>query len=289
MDLSVLLPAYNEERAVGSVIREIRESLQDWPGTWEIVLVDDASTDGTVAQAEALGVRVIRRVENGGFGGACLTGLRHVRGTIVAIMDVDGTYPAAELPRLLSFFPDYDQVNGVRTSEQGTCWMLRMPAKWIIRKLAEWVSGRRIPDLNTGMKLFKRQTMLRYLWALPPGFSCVSSMTLSFLCNGHPVKFTPIPYRKRIGQSKFRPIRDTWAYLGTVFRIVMYFRPIRIFFPLSLAVGLAGLLSGICNVLYSPAGLHDLDVVLVLTALLVLGLGMLAELIVAQHRGQQFL
>jgi len=284
VDLTILLPAYNEEQAVGPVIQEIREALAEWPGTWELLVVDDGSQDRTAAHAAAEGARVVRRVENGGFGEACKTGLTEARGRLVALMDVDGTYVPAHLCEMLACFPDYDQVNGARTSEQGTTPWLRMPAKWMIRKLAEWISGRRIPDLNTGMRIVKRDIMLRYLWALPSGFSCSASMTLAFACNGHAVKFVPVEYRPRIGRSKFRPVRDTFSYIGTVFRLVMYFRPIRVFFPISVGLGLITFASGYYNFRHSPTGLHDTDVLLAVTALMTLMLGMLAELIVAQRR-----
>ena len=183
----------------------------------------------------------------------------------------------------MSFFPDYDQVNGARTSEQGDWKLLRVPAKWIIRKLAEWISGRRIPDLNTGMKVFKREIMLRYLWVIPAGFSCVTSMTLAFLCNNHPVKYVPVAYRKRVGRSKFHPLADTASYFLTVFRIVMYFRPLRVFFPLAIFIGALAAARGTYNLLHSPPGLHDSDVILAVTALLVLIAGLLADLIVKQR------
>ncbi|MGH7129383.1 MAG: glycosyltransferase, partial [Planctomycetaceae bacterium] len=215
----------------------------------------------------------------------CKTGMRAARGRLVAILDADGTYVAGDLSRLLSYLPQYDQVNGARTSEQGTLRPLRSAAKWSIRKLAERISGRRIPDLNTGLKVFKRDLMLGYLWAIPDGFSFSTSMTLAFLCNGHLVKYVPVEYRKRIGHSKFRPLRDTAAYLSTVFRIIMYFRPLRVFFPLSLLIGCIAVLKAGYNLSYSPSGLHDSDIIVAFVAVMVLVVGVLADLIVAQRRG----
>ena len=134
---------------------------------------------------------------------------------------------------MLPHFPAYDQVNGARTSEQGTLPWLRRPAKWFIRKLACYLTGHKIPDLNTGLKAFKRDAMLPWLWVVPDGFSCVTTMTLAFLTNGYAVKYVPTPYRPRIGRSKFHPIKDTLSYLSTVLRMVLYFRPLKVFLPLS--------------------------------------------------------
>jgi glycosyltransferase involved in cell wall biosynthesis len=285
VDLSVVLPCYDEQDAIGPVIGELRGALAGWDGTWEILVVDDGSTDASVARAEACGVRVVRRAENAGAGAARRTGIREARGRWVAMMDADGSYVPKHLPELLSFLPEWDQVNGARTSEQGTLPWLRAPAKWLIRKLAEWIAGRRIPDLNTGMKVFKREPMLRYLWAIPDGFSCVSSMTLAFLCNGHPVRWVPVEYRPRIGRSKFHPVRDAAQYLATVVRIVTYFRPLRVFMPLALALGALGVGRGLYDWGVSPAGtLQEADIVLMLAAVMVGAMGLLADLIVAQRR-----
>lgn len=285
LDLTILLPCYNEEEAVAPVVAETRQALAAWPGSYEILIVDDASRDRTAEVAGGLGVRVVKRVENGGAGAARKTGIRRARGRLIAMMDADGTYVPSHLPDLLSYFPAYDQVNGARTSEQGTIKLLRWPAKWMIRRLAIWVSGKHIPDLNTGMKIFKRDVMMRYLWVVPDGFSCVTSMTLAFLCNGHPVKYVPVGYRKRIGKSKFHPVRDTALYGLTVFRIVMYFRPLRVFFPVSLALGLVSAAKGGYDYFISAKRtLQESDIMLVQLTIGILIIGLLADLIVAQRR-----
>jgi glycosyltransferase involved in cell wall biosynthesis len=285
VDLSVVLPCFEEEEAVGPVVAEVREALARWPGTYEIVVVDDASRDRTAELAEAAGARVVRRPENGGSGAARKTGIRAARGRLVAMLDADGTYVPAHLPELLSHLPLYDQVNGARVREAGTLRALRVPAKWAIRKLAEWISGKRIPDLNTGMKVFKKDVMERYLWVLPEGFSCVTSMTLAFLCNGHPVRYVPVEYRRRIGRSKFHPLKDSARYLTTVFRMIMYFRPLRIFGPVSLLLGVAAVAKGFWDWRFSAhRTLQESDIILATASLMTLVVGLLADLIVAQRR-----
>jgi polyisoprenyl-phosphate glycosyltransferase len=286
VDVSVVLPCFNEAEAIAPVIREVRSALAAWPGRFEILVVDDASRDDSALRAEQEGVRVVRRVENGGSGASRKTGVVAARGGLIAMLDADGTYDASALPDLLSHFPGYDQVNGARTSEQGTHKPLRIAAKWAIRKLAEWISGKTIPDLNTGLKIFKRDLMLRYLWVLPEGFSCVTSMTLAFLCNGHPVKYVPVTYRKRIGKSKFHPVRDTARYATTMLRMIMYFRPLRVFFPIAAAIGVVAVLKGFYDWrLSDQRTLQESDIILALAALMTLVIGLLADLIVAQRRG----
>ena len=217
--VSIVIPAYNEEEAIAPVIDEVREAMEGTDYRNEILVVDDCSKDRTVEVARAKGVRVVERAVNGGSGSSRRTGVLAARGEVVVMLDGDGSYTAADIPKLLDEMPAFDQVNGARTSEEGTLKWLRAPAKWFIRKLACYLTRTRIPDLNTGLKAFRRDVMLEYLWVLPKGFSCVTTMTLAFLCNGYSVKYVPTTYKKRIGKSKFHPITDTANYIGTVLRL----------------------------------------------------------------------
>lgn len=288
--LTVLLPAYNEELAIRRVLSEIVEALADEALNYEILVVDDASTDRTADLAEEFAadcwqcpVRVVRCAVNRGAGAARKVGVREARGEIVVMLDADGTYPADCILQLLRWFPAYDQVNGARTSEQGTLRWLRGPAKWFIRKLACYLTGCQIPDLNTGLKAFKREAMLPWLWVVPNGFSCVTTMTLAFLTNGHAVKYVPTEYRPRIGRSKFHPIKDTLAYLSTVLRMVLYFRPLKIFLPLSgLLIG-GGIVKSLGS-FYFTGSMQESDIVVLTAGFMTTMLGLLAEVIVAHHR-----
>lgn len=288
--VSVVLPAYNEQEAIQRVLNEIVDVLADEPILWEIVVVDDASTDETAAVAEQFArgcwqceVRVIRCPERRGAGAARKVGIRQARGELVVMLDADGTYPAEAIPELLRYFPAYDQVNGARTSEQGTLPWLRRPAKWLIRQLASYLTGQKIPDLNTGLKAFKREVMLEWLWVVPDGFSCVTTMTLAFLTNGYAVKYVPIRYRPRIGHSKFHPVKDTMAYLATVLRMVLYFRPLKVFLPLSGLVIGTGIAKSIASFAWTGS-MQESDIVILVAGFMTCMLGLLAEVIVAHHR-----
>lgn len=287
---TILLPAFNEELAIGRVLSEIVESLADVSVAYEILVVDDASTDRTVECAEQFAascwqcpVRIVRCPVNRGAGAARKRGVREARGEIVVMLDADGTYPAASIPELLRHFPAYDQVNGARTSEQGTLPWLRKPAKWFIRKLACYLTGHKIPDLNTGLKAFKRAEMLPWLWVVPDGFSCVTTMTLAFLTNGYAVKYVPTPYRARIGRSKFHPVKDTAAYLATVLRMVLYFRPLKVFLPLSGGIMALGAAKSIWSRI-ATGSMQESDIVLMSAGFMTCMLGLLAEVVVAHRR-----
>ena len=288
--LTVLLPAYNEEQAVTRVLEEIVEALARESIRYEILVVDDASTDRTAEVAEQFGrdcwqcpVRVVRCPENRGAGAARKVGIRHAWGEIVVMLDADGSYPAGAIPELLRHFPAYDQVNGARTSEQGTLPWLRRPAKWFIRKLACYLTGHKIPDLNTGLKAFKRDAMLPWLWVVPDGFSCVTTMTLAFLTNGYSVKYVPTAYRPRIGRSKFHPVKDTLSYLSTVLRMVLYFRPLKVFLPLAGLMIAAGVAKSVLSFVLTGS-MQESDIVVITAGFMTCMLGLLAEVIVAHHR-----
>lgn len=285
IEVTVLLPSYNEELAIGKVIDDVRAAMATAGKNYEILVVDDCSTDRTAELAEAKGVRLVRHRTNRGSGAARRTGTRAARGEIIVMLDADGTYHAPSIPEMLAYFPEYDQVNGARTSEEGTLKPLRFVAKWIIRHLAIYLAKQPIPDLNTGLKAFKRSVMMNYLWVVPDGFSCVTTMTLAFLTNGHPVKYIPTPYYKRIGRSKFHPINDTSKYLQTVLRMVTFFKPLRVYGPLCLILLFGGFLKSIYDFALR-SGKHSLeesDIILICTGILIGGMGLLAELIVAQR------
>lgn len=283
--VSIVLPAYNEEEAVGKVIADVKRTMDATDYSYEILVVDDCSTDRTAQVAEQAGARVIRHSINRGSGAARRTGIRAARGEIIVMLDADGTYDAASIPKLLEWFPEYDQVNGARTSEQGTLKPLRILAKEFIRRLAEYLAGTQIPDLNTGLKAFKRSVMLRYLWVLPDGFSCVTTMTLAFLTNGYRVKYIPTPYYPRIGKSKFHPLTDTANYLATVVRMITYFRPLRVYGPLAGILLGTGILKSAYDLLRPQKhSLEESDIILVAAGILIGAIGLLADLIVAQRR-----
>lgn len=288
--VTILLPAYNEQEAIGQVLQEVVRAMTATEIQYEILVVDDGSTDQTAEIAEAFArqcqdcpVRVLRLPENRGAGAARKVGIRRARGDVVVMLDADGSYPADCIPDLLRYFPHYDQVNGARTSEQGRWPWLRRPAKWIIRKLACYLTGKNIPDLNTGMKAFKRQAMVPWLWVVPDGFSCVTTMTLAFLTNGYAVKYVPIAYRPRIGRSKFHPIRDTAAYVSTVLRMVLYFRPLRVFLPLAFLLLAFGMFMSIGSFL-GVGAVQPVDMMMVGLGWMTGMVGLLAEVCAAHHR-----
>ena len=282
LDVSVVLPCYNERDHVELEVKRIRAALTAAGLRHEVVCVDDGSTDGTREVLQAIGgIRTILLPRNQGSGTARRIGTQQAKGRVVVWTDADLTYPNERIPELVAQLDEtYDQVVGARKTEAGTYRLLRVPAKWAIRRLAAYLTSTDIPDLNSGLRAFKRSVAEPYLRLLPPGFSCVTTITLAFLSNGHPVKYVPVDYFKRAGRSKFHPFRDAYNYLLQVLRMVMYFNPLRVLMPVALA-----LLAITAVKLVYDLFVHDLRVtgstVLVgLAAFNIMAIALLADLVV---------
>ena len=171
-------------------------------------------------------------------------------------------------------------VVGARTGAEVAIPWVRRPAKWAIGKLANVIAGQKIPDINSGLRVFKRAVALRFFDMLPNGFSFTTTITLGLLTNGYFVVYTPINYMARTGKSKIKPVRDTLNFVNLILRMALYFAPLKIFLPLSGLLLLLGVLWGV----FSWAVLQELadvsTIVIVMAAIQVAIVGMLGELIV---------
>lgn len=232
-DISIVIPAYNEEPQIQPVLTELRALLQQHKINAEIIVVDDGSTDGTARAAKAAGARVIRHRSNRGYGASLKTGIVEARSNIIAITDADGTYPARAIPGMLRELQYADMVVGSRNGEKVHIPLVRRPAKWLLNVFANYVSGRKIPDLNSGLRVFRRDVVLQYFPILPDQFSFTTTITMAMLCDKYAVSYIPINYRRRSGRSKIVPW-DAGSFAILILRIAMLFKPLRVFIPLAL-------------------------------------------------------
>jgi glycosyltransferase involved in cell wall biosynthesis len=285
VDVSVVLPVYNERGHLLAEIDRIRHALEGSSYSYEIIVVDDGSTDGSGDRLRALdGIRLISFPRNRGSGSARKAGSFAARGRVVVWTDADMTYPNDRIPELVKELEGHDQVVGARTSEQGTAKALRVPAKWAIRMLAQYLAGVKIPDLNSGLRAFRRSVAVQYLHLLPAGFSCVTTITMAFLANGYSVRYVPIEYRPRAGESKFHWWKDTRRYLLQVVRLVLSYNPLKVFLPLGLtllAVGMAKLGFDLVDKDWRVGSNTSL---LLFAAFQVIAIGLLADLVVRVTR-----
>ncbi len=237
--VSVVIPAHNEAQAIVRVVQEAKSALttsQRGPDAVEILVVDDGSTDDTAKLAESAGARVLRHEENLGYGAALKAGIRAASHEIILTTDADGTYPASAMPELIKLLERCDMSVGARTGKDVHIPLARRPAKWLLTKVAVYLAQRPIPDLNSGLRAFRRADVLPFLRLCPNGFSFSTTITLAFLCNDLRVTYLPIDYHPRTGKSKIRPIRDTKNLLVTIVRSIIFFNPMRVFVPLALVM-----------------------------------------------------
>lgn len=280
MKVSLVFPVYNEEEAISEDLMKAINALNDSDYEWEIIVVDDGSTDKTPEIVSSFAeVTLISHPYNLGGGRARNTGIENASGDVVVIADGDGTYPIQDIPCLVESLDGYDMVVGARKKEAGTLKFLRVPAKFIIRKLAEFVSGSKIPDLNSGLRAMRREVVLPYLHMLPHGHSWVSTISLIFLSNGHAVNYVPIDYYERKGKSTFHPLKDTGSYLMTIFRTITWFSPLKIFLPLGLILLLTGFGKMIADIFRYNWSIAPSTVILLLGGLQILVLGLIADMI----------
>ena len=281
-EVSVVLPCYNERDHVEQEIKRIRAALDQAGMSYELICVDDGSTDGTREVLSTIqGIRTILFPRNQGSGTARRIGTHEARGRVVVWTDADMTYPNELIPDLVRELDEnYDQVVGARKTEAGTYKFFRVPAKWLIRRLASYLTNTEIPDLNSGLRAFKREVAKPYLRLLPPGFSCVTTITLAFLSNGHEVRYIPIDYAKRAGRSKFHFFSDAYRYVLQVLRMVMYFNPVKVLMPLALWIVALGLLKFVYDVVAHDFRITGSTVLVLLTGFQIAALALLADLVV---------
>lgn len=236
--VSVVIPAFNEEEGIALAVAEIRQVIETHGIDSELTVVDDGSTDRTGEIAEEAGAAVVALPENRGYGAALKAGIARSTHELILIIDADGTYPVTSIPALLEIAKDYDMVVGARTMGDIQIPTVRKPAKWFLGKLASYLAGRRIPDLNSGLRVIRRGLVERFSHVLPSGFSFTTSITLAALCSDALVYYYPIEYRARLGGSKIRPAH-AFDFLLLIVRTIVYFNPLRVFLPLGAALFIA--------------------------------------------------
>jgi len=281
-EVSIIIPAFNESSGIGYTLEQIKNIAREL--NCEIIVVDDGSTDNTCSIAESYGIRVIKHSHNKGYGAALKTGIRNSLYEIICITDADGTYPNDSIPLLIQEIIKgrNDMVVGVRTGEQVTMPKARRLVKWILRKLANFVSGERIPDLNSGLRAFKKEAVLNFIKILPDGFSFTTTITLGMLVNGYSVKYIPINYNLRKGRSKIKPIRDTLNFIQLILRIGLYFAPLKIFLPLSGLLFILAIIWGMFSYFVLNKFADASTLTIIMAGIQIGAIGLLAELM--NHR-----
>lgn len=278
--VSIVIPAYNEQDAVGATIESVRQTLEAAGIAHEIIVVNDGSSDDTLMRARATGVEVVNFPHNGGYGRALKAGIAVSTAPLVAILDADGTYPASYLPEMIAMTAYNDMVVGDRGAAMKGVPMIRRPAKWVLNGLASILAQHEITDLNSGLRVFRRGPLEQFVPLLPDAFSFTTTVTLCMLSSGKRVSYLPIVYGKRVGQSKIR-VSDFGRFMFLVFRLTVYFQPLRVFLPAGLALFVMGFGKALYDVYID--NLSETAILGLLGAILLWALGLLADMIARLH------
>ena len=286
--ISIIVPVFNEASVIGKTVKRIQGVIARSRGwSFEIICVDDGSSDESPKILKSLrGISLLQHASNRGYGAALQTGLNHSFNEWVFIVDADATYPLEDLPRFLKEASSgADMVIGARRGIGINLSPLRRFARWILRKMSHLLTGVMVPDLNSGMRIFRKQLFLQFKNLLPYGFSFTTTLTLASLYNNYQIKFIPISYERRVGASNIRPVRDFFGFLMLIVRIATYFEPLRFFLPLSFIVVLLGFLKGARDFI-ALGHIGALAVIVTILGVQFFVLGVLAEVIV--HRSSNF-
>lgn len=282
---SLIVPAYNEENAIAASIEALRSQLGPLPVDYEIIVVDDGSSDRTgEILADCPGIRVVTHNVNRGYGAALKTGIRHARHPLIVITDADGTYPNECIPRLVKLAAKADMVVGARTGAEVHYSKLRAVPKWFLVRFAQWMARQPIPDLNSGLRVFRKSAVDRFLNILPDTFSFTTTITLAMLTNGYAVHYEPINYHHRVGRSKIKPIRDTLRFIQLILRTGMYFAPLRVFMPVA-SVFFAGFLISLFYDVVIARDLTEKTLILLVAATQLGMFALLADMIDKRNEG----
>jgi len=276
--ISIVVPAFNEESAIGRTIEQLRAIASLGPA--EIIVVDDGSTDGTGKTAAAAGARVIRHPDNAGYGRALKDGIAAAAHDTIAIVDADGTYPVHEIPRLLAELDrGFDMVVGARSGVHLRGTAFRAPLRAILTFLVEFTTGRKIADVNSGLRVFRRSTVMPYFPQLCDTFSFTTSMTLAYLLTGRYVSHVPIGYSERIGTTKVRLFRDALRTLQYIVQGIVYYNPVKMFLLLAGAAVVAAIGALLLVAMGAPLMVVAVAAAGALSALVIFALGLLADLL----------
>ena len=279
-DVTIIIPAHNEEEGIADVINGVKGLNTGY----EILVVDDGSTDNTYKLATDTGVKVIRHPYNKGYGAALKTGIRNAEADIVLFMDADGQHKPSAIEKLIRHIGEYDMVVGARTKKSKIS-LLRRPGKKILSITANYLAGMKIPDLNSGFRALKKDVAMEFMHILPNSFSFSTTITLALITSGYSVKYVPIEAPERVGKSKIKPFRDGFRFILMIVRTVSLFNPLKISLPVSLSLFLAGVSILMYDIIFYGK-ISNTEIILVISSLLIFFFGVLADQVSVLIRGR---
>ena len=277
-DVTIIIPAYNEEEGITDVITQLKELSENY----EILVVDDGSTDNTHKLATDTGIKVIRHPYNKGYGAALKTGIRNAEADVVLFMDADGQHQSSDIKKLIQYIGEYDMVVGARTKKSKIS-LLRRPGKKVLSITANYLAGMKIPDLNSGFRALKKNIALEFMHIFPNTFSFSTTITLALINSGYSVKYVPIEAPERVGTSKIKPFRDGFGFIMLIIRTIVLFNPLKVFLPVAIMLFILGF-SYLSYELVLHLNVPDSAVLLIVSSILIFFFGILADQISSMRR-----
>jgi glycosyltransferase involved in cell wall biosynthesis len=271
--LSVVIPAYNEQESIRQVASGIRDQLQSAGIPHELIIVVDGAADNTAREAAVVADRVIEHPLRLGYGRSLKTGILAASHDLVAIIDADGTYPAARLPELIKEAGRFDMVVGARSGNHYQGGVFKRLGRWVFRRLAEFSAGQTIPDINSGLRVFRKSDMVRFFPIISAGYSFTTTSTLAYLHNDLLIKYVPIEYHRRKGRSHVRYVRDSLRALQIIIEAILRVNPIKVFLLLAAPAALVGVALVVWGGIAGNWTLIVCAVITLCTSALLLGMG----------------
>ena len=284
-ELSIIIPVYNEKGAIEETIKEVLNIMKNAAITHELIIVNDGSTDGSgkiiedfLKKSRFKNVTLCNHKFNRGYGASLKTGIKKAKFNNICITDADATYPNERIPEMLETYlrDDYDMVVGKRPFKKLP--LATKPAKWFLTRLASYLAGEKIEDINSGLRIIKKDVVSKFFHIISEGFSFTTTSTLAFMTNGYRIHYMEIDYMKRKGKSKIHPIKDTLNFVQIIVRTVLYFNPLKIFAPASIILFLIGLTIFLAGLPFDIM-FDTTFVIFFVSAIQLLSIGMIADLI----------
>ena len=279
--VSIVIPVYNEDSVIIDTIDQINAILESHDHEYEIIVVNDGSTDNTkILLKHRKDINLISRIDNRGYGYSLKEGIENSKGDRILIIDADGSYPINTIPMLIKESADYEMVIGERTGKNVSINIFNKTAKLILRCLIFFLTSKWIKDINSGLRIFNKQLVLKYWSIIPDGFSFTTTITVAALIQNVSLKYISIDYYKRIGSSKIRPVRDFISFIILVIRVISFFKPLRIFIPISEIFFIATIMRAARDIIMFNS-IETLSILLFILSLQTFFFGLLADMIVS--------
>ncbi|MDD5680760.1 MAG: glycosyltransferase family 2 protein [Candidatus Omnitrophica bacterium] len=278
--ISVIVPAFNEEGAIESVLRDIDNALGNF-ADYEIIVVNDGSTDKTaegVKKAKVKNLSIISHVENLGYGKSLYDGILAAKYSCIAIIDGDGSYPAASILELYKYYPQYHMVIGARKGREYGKGIVKRCARILFTHLVEYASGRKVLDVNSGLRIFNKDIVMKFQDSLCTGFSFTTTLTLIFSLNHYYIKYVPVEYMERKGKSKVRHFKDTLRAGQIIVETILYYNPVKLFLLFATVNAGVGIVLEVLNYVFFKSTFLTIISALCITSFLpIFGMGLIAD------------